>query len=185
MDLFCSKCNAEIKHWNINIKTDLAKCDRCGEVHKASNLSGLTNNEQEEDSTISTDEESLSQLDREIMELARAGSKLKAVKHYHETEGKGLKESKLYVDELCKKHGIESTGACFVATVCYNDYEAFEVLILRDYRDNVLRNSSEGRTFIKLYYRFSPFFARAISKSEIAKRVIRNRLLNPLIKRII
>ena len=39
MKFTCSNCNAEIKSENINISTDLAKCDQCGSIHKVSDLS--------------------------------------------------------------------------------------------------------------------------------------------------
>lgn len=39
MKLICTKCSAEIKAENINITTDLAKCDNCGSIYKVSDLS--------------------------------------------------------------------------------------------------------------------------------------------------
>ena len=41
---------------------------------------------------------------------------------------------------------------CFVATAVYQNPEAKEVQILRDYRDDVLANSRIGRAAIDLYY---------------------------------
>lgn len=38
MKLICPKCKAEIIYENINIETDLAKCDECKSFHKASKL---------------------------------------------------------------------------------------------------------------------------------------------------
>jgi hypothetical protein len=39
MNLNCPNCDAKIKAENINILTDLAKCDKCNSIHKASDLS--------------------------------------------------------------------------------------------------------------------------------------------------
>jgi len=39
MNLNCPSCNAEIKPENINVSTNLAKCDKCNSIHKASDLS--------------------------------------------------------------------------------------------------------------------------------------------------
>ncbi|MCH2023938.1 MAG: hypothetical protein MK207_15790 [Saprospiraceae bacterium] len=38
MKLICQKCKAIILHENVNISSDLAKCDRCNSIHKASDL---------------------------------------------------------------------------------------------------------------------------------------------------
>jgi TPR repeat protein len=56
-------------------------------------------------------------------------------------------------------------GGCFVATVCYGNYDAPEVLILRAYRDEVLLKSISGTAFVKFYYFVSPPLAKQIEKS--------------------
>lgn len=38
MELICPSCKATIKSDNVNISTDLAKCDKCNSIHKASEL---------------------------------------------------------------------------------------------------------------------------------------------------
>ena len=38
MELICSNCGAVISPENVNISTDLAKCDMCNSIHKASEL---------------------------------------------------------------------------------------------------------------------------------------------------
>jgi hypothetical protein len=48
MNLSCSNCKTLIKLENINISTDLAKCDKCGSIHK---VSELTNPLKKEDLT--------------------------------------------------------------------------------------------------------------------------------------
>lgn len=53
----------------------------------------------------------------------------------------------------------DSKSGCFIATAVYGDYEAPEVLVLRSFRDNVLRQSVLGRTFIRTYYATSPRIA--------------------------
>lgn len=44
MKLECSNCKSEIKSENINISTDLAKCDNCGSVLKVSELTSSVEN---------------------------------------------------------------------------------------------------------------------------------------------
>jgi len=70
---------------------------------------------------------------------------------------------------------------CFIATACYGDYDAPEVLLLRSYRDNVLLKSVSGRFFVSFYYLLSPHIAILLDKSQLTKRFIR-KLLNLIIK---
>lgn len=73
---------------------------------------------------------------------------------------------------------------CFVATACYGDYDAAEVLVLRNYRDNVLLKTIFGRTVVSVYYRLSPPIARFIEKSELLKTFIRKNILVPIVSKI-
>jgi hypothetical protein len=70
---------------------------------------------------------------------------------------------------------------CFIATACYGDYDAPEVIVLRKYRDEILQQTVGGRTFIKMYYSISPTFAKVIHQSPYLKHIIRQILLKPLI----
>lgn len=78
----------------------------------------------------------------------------------------------------------KSKSGCFVATACYGDYNANEVLILRAYRDNVLMNSFIGRVFVKFYYFISPPLANFIAKSSTLKSLVRIGFLSPIISKI-
>ena len=61
---------------------------------------------------------------------------------------------------------------CYIATAVYGDYDAPEVLILRNFRDSVLKKSILGRGFIKIYYAVSPGLACRLKNNEtINKRV--------------
>lgn len=42
-------------------------------------------------------------------------------------------------------------GDCFIATAVYGDVNIYQVQILKDFRDNVLRQSPRGRAFINFY----------------------------------
>lgn len=72
--------------------------------------------------------------------------------------------------------GREESGgskACFVATACFGTTEHGTVVVLRRYRDKVLRQSFFGRQFIYWYYRISPPASRLIAKNESLRRFIR------------
>jgi hypothetical protein len=129
----------------------------------------------------------LNTADKRVIELCSAGSKLAAVKYYKEVSGLSLKESKDYVDNLVVQHGIgpaTPNGGCFVATACYGDYDAPEVMVLRHFRDDKLLKTFFGKVFVKLYYSVSPFFATLISKSDILKKSVRQYFLQPIINKL-
>jgi hypothetical protein len=123
-------------------------------------------------------------IDQQVLAICKKGSFLEAVKFYKDHSGKGLKESKDYVEELAKRNGIEKPAGCFVATACYGDYNAPEVLVLRHYRDTHLAKRAWGRIFIRTYYACSPPVAKLISGSAPLKGFIRKRFIAPLVRRV-
>ena len=48
------------------------------------------------------------------------------------------------------KHG------CFIATAVYGDYDCFQVMQLRSFRDIHLETNFIGRVFVRAYYKISP-----------------------------
>ncbi len=82
-------------------------------------------------------------------------------------------------EQLTKK-----SEGCFVATACYGDYDAPEVLVLRKYRDEQLLTNWIGSLFVKFYYFVSPPLAKRIEKSDKMKQFIRKYFLKPIIIRI-
>lgn len=75
-------------------------------------------------------------------------------------------------------------SGCFIATVCYENYDAPEVLILRQFRDNILLNSKMGKLAVNIYYFLSPPIASLISKSVKLKHFIRIFLLDPIVSKL-
>ena len=88
-----------------------------------------------------------------------------------------LQSAKTSINNVSKK-------GCFIATACYGNYDAPEVLILRKFRDNYLLKTLAGRMFVRTYYEVSPFLARSISKSERIKKMIRKYFWGPLVSRL-
>ena len=78
----------------------------------------------------------------------------------------------------------EKKSGCFVATACYGNYNAPEVLTLRAYRDENLLTTWLGTLFVKFYYFISPPLAKQIEKSEKAKQFIRKHFLKPIVDKI-
>lgn len=79
--------------------------------------------------------------------------------------------------ELCTKPtpvvGLLDDKSCFIATAAFGSDMAPEVQSLREFRNKYLLTHSLGRSFVKFYYKHSPFYARMIADSEIAKSVVR------------
>ena len=71
-----------------------------------------------------------------------------------------------------------------VATACYGNYDAPEVLVLRRYRDEQLLTNHWGTLFVKFYYAVSPSLAKRIAKSDKVKNFIRHYFLRPIVNHI-
>ncbi len=69
---------------------------------------------------------------------------------------------------------------CFIATAAYDSPLHPYVNILRDFRDKYLMPGKLGRFFVHLYYTYSPFLAKIITKCKPLKIAVQTSLL-PLI----
>ncbi|WP_425842703.1 CFI-box-CTERM domain-containing protein [Agrococcus sp. TSP3-2-1] len=76
------------------------------------------------------------------------------------------------------------SGACYVATAVYGNYDAPEVVVLRTFRDERLRPTAVGRAFIRVYYRLSPALARHLPKMPTVSAGIRM-FLDSLVTRLV
>lgn len=74
-----------------------------------------------------------------------------------------------------------SGGGCYIATMAYGDYNHPQVLILREFRDNVLGKSLLGRGFIRLYYRYSPLLVEKLKDKKGVNSMVK-KILNQIIK---
>lgn len=150
-------------------------CLACGKKFKAGegNTSSPTNGENE------------NFIDVRIKEILTTKGMLPAVKYHKSITSSDLAYSKRYVEDLARKEGITpKKEGCFIATACYNSYDAEEVLILRNFRDRYLNNTILGRLFVKCYYATSPTFVKFMSDSERIKHIIKYKLLNPLVEKL-
>ena len=64
-------------------------------------------------------------------------------------------------------------GSCFIATAAYGTPMAEEVKILSRFRDKHLLNNFYGKTFVNLYYKYSPKMADYIRQEESLKAIVR------------
>jgi hypothetical protein len=70
---------------------------------------------------------------------------------------------------------------CFIATVCYEDYNHKSVVELRNFRDKVLLKSLIGNFLVNFYYSTSPYLASHLAKSRVSSNVVRILILNPIV----
>ena len=69
---------------------------------------------------------------------------------------------------------------CFIATACYGNEEAYEVQVLRAFRDEVLVGNRAGELFCKAYYWLSPPIASWLVKRRKVASFLKKHLLNKL-----
>lgn len=69
---------------------------------------------------------------------------------------------------------------CYIATMVFGE-ESPQVLVLREFRDDVLGRYRLGRIFIKIYEQYSPLFVERFKNSELVNKAVAM-LLNTLIK---
>ena len=92
----------------------------------------------------------------------------------------------LPMDDSCRSHFYRnkttivnhqnkdlSNEGCYIATMVYGDYNHPQVIALRKYRDDVLRDSALGRLFIKIYYRESPGLVNTLRNCTHINNAIR------------
>jgi hypothetical protein len=66
---------------------------------------------------------------------------------------------------------------CFLATAAYGSSHHPHVKVLRDFRDKYLMTSRIGSKLVRLYYKYSPFFANIIMRHRVLKIAAKIHLL--------
>lgn len=119
-----------------------------------------------------------------VAALVQSQGLLAAIKFVTLNTGWNLQQGKSYVDRLIKERNLQPKKACFVATACYGDEDAPEVVRFRKYRDEVLIHAPAGRAFIHIYYALSPALASWIARSTQRRDWVKRYLLTPLLQRM-
>lgn len=83
-----------------------------------------------------------------------------------------------------QKIPIGQNRQCFIATAVYGSPFVPEVEMLRQWRDQSLSKTRRGRSFISIYYKYSPGIASFIEHRPFLKWLIR-KVLNCLVRKII
>ena len=74
-----------------------------------------------------------------------------------------------------------TSGSCYIATLCYEDYYADEVCTFRDFRDSTLNQTKIGRQFVAKYYRLAPRLTNKLKNRKTINKIIKHVILNPLL----
>lgn len=165
-DIICPECNYffSVHDPHIFFETKNQKCSKCSKQIKTGN-EGI--------------EEQI------VLHLKRDGRAEYAELLYYWTTQKQMDECEKYVKDLVVKHNITlKNKKCFIATACYGSPIASEVVILKNFRDDILLSSFLGRFFVNFYYFISPSLAHLIKRSYFLKRITIKYILNPTIKKI-
>jgi hypothetical protein len=75
---------------------------------------------------------------------------------------------------------IATGSGCFIATAAYSSYMEPNVKVLRKFRDRILLTNYVGRSFVELYYTYSPPVAYFIARHTTLRTTARWTLL-PLV----
>jgi uncharacterized repeat protein (TIGR02543 family) len=75
-----------------------------------------------------------------------------------------------------------SIGGCFIATAAYGTPTARQIDVLREFRDDVLLKSTAGSRLVDFYYRTSPPIADFISKHDVVRTLVRELLIEPIVR---
>jgi uncharacterized repeat protein (TIGR02543 family) len=70
---------------------------------------------------------------------------------------------------------------CFIATAAYGSPTAEQLDVLREFRDEVLLESTAGTQFVALYYRLSPPVADFVAGNSFVRTLVRELLVDPVV----
>lgn len=121
------------------------------------------------------------------------------LEHYPEMEGLGYRLSiwkilcdkydavpedhkeylKWIKDKYSPQNIQEQNEGCYIATLCYNDYNSKQVIVYRKFRDKILLKNRFGKCFVKKYYLYSPILVEKMKNKFMLQRLIKIIFLNP------
>jgi hypothetical protein len=101
-----------------------------------------------------------------------------------------LKEYNYFVDKFqltnytpAQQKSEKKKEGCYIATAVYGSYDAPEVLVLRQFRDQILQKYAIGRLFISIYYFISPRLVGVVKENSSINstaRALLDRIVNKL-----
>lgn len=86
-----------------------------------------------------------------------------------------------FIPPVSAKSSKNTSGPCYIATLCYEDNYADEVCSFRDFRDSTLKNHDFGRFLILKYYLYAPNVTSKLENFTFLNKVVKYTILNPLL----
>ena len=87
-------------------------------------------------------------------------------------EGNGSANNRANLTTVGAGSDDSSRSNCFVATACYGDENAPDVITLKNFRDNFLIKFYAGKKIISAYYLFGPYLADFIREKQGIKKSV-------------
>tara|TARA_B110000240_G_scaffold33683_1_gene36491 strand:- start:5423 stop:6463 length:1041 start_codon:yes stop_codon:yes gene_type:complete len=94
------------------------------------------------------------------------------------------KEVKYSAPEIMYRNNLTASsenGNCFIATLCYDDLNHTNLVLLRNFRDKFLLNNNFGKFLVNTYYEISPKFIVLLNKKSIFTTVIKKLIIEPFV----
>jgi len=117
----------------------------------------------------------LATLDKDVTEYTDSGLKNDSNYYYKVCAYNSAGDSD-YSDADYATTGNDDSG-CFIATAAYGSLMEPHVKILREFCDRFLSTNAIGKSFLNLYYRYSPPIAHYIAQHDALRFIIRWSLL--------
>jgi methionyl-tRNA synthetase len=87
-------------------------------------------------------------------------------------------KTKIYCE--AHKPQEEKSGGCFIATAAYGSPLAYQLDVLRAFRDQKMLENKTGKLMVFTYYKISPPLASVIAQKETLKKIVR-RCIDPIV----
>jgi hypothetical protein len=113
--------------------------------------------------------------------LNSIGSSLEKIKSMLKQRMTELEIKRKAEQEAKKELGVKD-DSCFIATASYGTSTSEKIDTLRRFRDRYLLKSPVGQEFVEFYYVNSPPLATIISENEILRIIIREGVIEPVVR---
>jgi hypothetical protein len=70
---------------------------------------------------------------------------------------------------------------CFIATAAYETSTAKQLDVLREFRDDVLLESTVGSQLVDLYYQVSPPIAEFMAEHSFVRTLVKELMIDPIV----
>jgi len=88
--------------------------------------------------------------------------------------------SMTYLNDYCPECGKRLDQGCFIATSALGTPYAWQLDVLRDFRDHILLQSAFGTTLVNNYVRWSPAAASWLDVRPRLRWIVRSLLVSPM-----